>query len=106
MSQLDPLDPQLLSTAKASRQYLGQHPKTTIRHVLHGRRVGATTIRLDAIKVGGQWYTTPDAIRDYLRRVTEAELALHEHASKVPSAGNQEALVDLDAETELNRQGI
>jgi len=53
MSPIDPFDPQLLSTAKASRQYLRQHPKTTIRHVLHGRRVGARTIRLAAIKVGG-----------------------------------------------------
>jgi len=38
--------------------------------------------------------------------VTEAELALHGGDSEQTSETGQEALADLEAETELNRQGI
>ena len=43
--------------------------KTVMRWITHG--AGRSDVRLEAERVGGLWYTTADAVREFSRRLTE-----------------------------------
>ncbi|HET6576312.1 MAG TPA: DUF1580 domain-containing protein [Fimbriiglobus sp.] len=78
------------------------HPSTVNRWVMHGRRLkGGRTVRLEAVRSGGQWLTSWPAVRRYLAAQTEA--AAPPAAGRTPTQRRRDAE---DAERELERAGV
>lgn len=60
-------------------------PSTAWRWRTVGVHVGGQRIRLDAVRVGGRWYTTDEAVGEFIQRQTEAALAQPESGDDSPS---------------------
>jgi hypothetical protein len=94
-----------MPAAQAARDIFGEHPKSVTRKILKGRTINGRTIRLGAVKIGKRWYVTPQSCREFLRAVTEAELA--PYAGDPDHASDDAADVDhAEAERELSEMGI
>jgi hypothetical protein len=92
-----------MPAAQAAREIFGEHPKSVTRKILKGKTINGRTIRLEGVKIGKRWYTTPEACRAYLNAVTAAELERHtgnHHDSEEIDADH------LEAERELTKQGL
>ncbi len=77
------------------------HPSTINRWVMHGHRLKCgRTVRLEAIRSGGQWQTSWPAVRRYLAAQTEA--AAPPAAARSPVRRRREAEA---AERELEQMG-
>jgi len=59
----------LKAFSKALRSKLPKppSPSTAWRWRTVGVRIGDQTIRLDAVRVGGKWYTTDEAVDEFIR---------------------------------------
>jgi hypothetical protein len=101
----------LLSLAEVARR-LGHlrgkrpvHPSTISRWVTSGRRLsGGRTVRLEAIRVGGQWVTSWPAVQRYLAEQQRPVEAAGPAPAPVRSAGQRRRAGEAAA-SELERMG-
>ena len=83
---------QLLTLPQACRMLPRKpSPATLWRWRKSGVVVNGKRIRLECIRVGGQWHTTRAAFSEFLRRQTDAALATSENRDE-PSVGRSEAM--------------
>lgn len=78
--------------------------KTIMRWILHGAKPnhhGGVPIKLEAIRVGGTWFTTEDALREFSRGLTDGAMP----PAKIPEP-RQPTASHLRAMANLRAKGI
>lgn len=74
--------------------------KTIMRWILHGAKPGhhAGPIKLEAIRVGGSWFTTEDALREFSRALTDGAMPQTKIPEpRQPTASHLRAIANLKA---------
>ena len=72
---IDPTSGRLLTLAAARKQFPGRPSLCTLwRWRTHGVLAGRRRIRLECCRVGRQWFTTRDAIAEFVAAQTAASL--------------------------------
>ncbi len=83
------------------------HPATVLRWVLHGTRLpDGSRLRLAAVRCGGIWQTTAEALDRYLSALTQAALARGGAPVIAPRTPAQRQRAAERAARELERVGI
>jgi hypothetical protein len=83
------------------------HPATVLRWVLDGTRLpDGSRLRLEAVRCGGAWITTAEAIDRYLSALTSAPLAGRGTPTPPPRTPGQRRRASERAAERLSAAGI